>query len=308
MALSVTILTGQAGSGKSTAVHALEDQGYLCVDNLPVGVAGALLDSLRGAQSLPQSSGGEHPGERQQIDRLALVMDVRVPRPEDIPQWLESLRASGEKVFVVFLEAHQEALRRRFSASRRPHPLDHGQGLQSAMLRELELLAPVRALADLTIDTTSMSPHELKNRILEQVAGVRVGDDLRITLMSFGYKYGIPLEADLVFDMRFLRNPYFVDEMRNLNGLQDNVRDFVINSEEGQLTLEHTQKYLEFVLPKFRSEGKRYLTVAIGCTGGRHRSVAIARALAERLRQSGMIFEVRHRDIHDEHRMQEVQS
>jgi RNase adapter protein RapZ len=279
---TVTILTGQSGSGKSTALRALEDHGALCVDNLPPGLLAPLVESLR-----------RYP----EVKHIALGIDVRAPDLGEVPKRLAELRALGEDVRVAFFEAQEESLQRRFSETRRPHPLDRGQGLRAAMEEERTLLAPLRALADHTVDTTSNSPHELRVRVLQDLVGVRMKDQLRVSLMSFGFKFGLPLEADLVFDVRFLPNPYFVDGLRERDGLDDAVRDYVVDSPSGHEFLERTAAYISYLLPEFQREGKRYLTFAVGCTGGRHRSVSMVRALAEILGREGFVVDVRHRDV-----------
>lgn len=284
MPVTVTIISGMSGSGKSTAIRALEDQGYHCVDNLPLSLLQGLVDSLR---------------DNEDLRRLALVIDVRNRSLEDTPKLVEQLRRNGDQVRLVFLEAQEETLLRRFSETRRPHPLDRGQGLNEAMARERVVLTAVRELADNVIDTTSTSPHELRNRILADVAGVNVGDDLQVAITSFGFKYGLPLESDLVFDVRFLPNPYFVEELRDFTGLDEAVRNYVWEISEAQEFIERTLDYLAFLLPKYRREGKRYLTLAVGCTGGRHRSVSLARILGEKLQSQGHQVQVRHRDVEE---------
>jgi RNase adapter protein RapZ len=284
MSLSILLVTGQSGSGKSTAVRALEDQGYFCIDNMPAPLAEQLITVLR-------EEGAE--------DKLALVMDIRDRRfVSEAPRLVVRLRKGPHPLRVLYLDAHEEAIIRRYSETRRRHPLDHGCGLRLAISRERELLAPLRELADETLDTSSMSPHELRARIIEKVGGSDGGDSLRVAFLSFGFKYGLPLEADIVFDVRFLPNPYFEPSMRERSGLDEDVSRYVLASAEAQALLGHMMSLLSFLIPQYQREGKRYLTVAVGCTGGRHRSVAIARELAQRLLPL-VPSDLRHRELEE---------
>lgn len=281
-AFSIVILTGQSGSGKSTAMRVLEDQGFYCVDNLPTRLVEELVRTVR---------------EGRNVSRLALVLDARNPQSLiEAPALVARLRTANE-VRVVYFEAKEDALLRRYSETRRRHPLDAGQGLRSAIDREREILSPLREIADDTLDTSAMSPHELKLRVVEKIAGVTLSDSLRIAVLSFGFKHGLPLDADMAFDVRFLANPYFVAELRELSGVDEPVRRMVLGNPDTVAFLEHSLAFLEFLIPRFQSEGKRYLTVAVGCTGGQHRSVAIAGALADRLRARGLTIDLRHRDM-----------
>jgi len=284
MALSVLLVTGQSGSGKSTALRALEDRGHFCIDNLPATLVEQLVEVFR-------SEGA--------VDRLALGMDVRDRRFVTLaPALLARLREGTTPLRVLFLDAREEAIIRRYSETRRKHPLDSGCGLRHAVAREREILAPLRELADETIDTSVMSPHELRARIIEHVGGLDEGTTLRVAFMSFGFKYGLPLEADLVLDVRFLPNPYFEPAMRERSGLDEDVAAYALAAPEAQAFLEHVTKFLSFVIPEYQREGKRYLTVAVGCTGGRHRSVAVVRELAKRL-QGLVPIDLRHREIEE---------
>jgi UPF0042 nucleotide-binding protein len=283
VARSIVILTGQSGSGKSAAIRALEDNGYFCVDNIPTGLAEKLIESMTAEEA---------------THNLALVMDVRSPAfAARAPALVRRLRDGAEPARVVYLEAREDVLIRRYSETRRRHPLDDGDGLRKAIADEREILAPLRELADDTIDTSEMSPHDLRDRVLAQILKVSPGDDLRLAIISFGFKHGLPLEADTVFDVRFLPNPYFEASLRDLTGLDARVREYVFQSGEAEELLRRARGFLDFLIPRYQREGKRYLTVAIGCTGGQHRSVAIASALAERLQEAGTAVDVRHRDI-----------
>lgn len=286
MTLPVMIITGQSGSGKSTAVRALEDHGYFCVDNMPASLVEPLVTIAEGNNA---------------IDKLGLVMDARERTFVDRgPQLLERLRERCGPVRLIYLESREDVLLRRYSETRRRHPLDTGHGLKAAITAERERLAALRELADDTVDTSSLTPHTLRAKVIKQILGAMPGGDLSVALLSFGFKHGVPLDADMVLDVRFLPNPYFDLNLKERTGLDPQVRAFVLESEAGQHYVEHTRNYLGFLLPHFRAEGKRYLTVAIGCTGGQHRSVSIAHALAAHLQSAGVSVDLQHRDIKGE--------
>ena len=282
MSLSLIILTGQSGSGKSTAKRALEDNGYFCVDNLPSALVRPLLKRW-------VDSGEVH--------KIALVMDTRDSSfIESFPALIEELKTTQHNVHVVYFEATEEVLIRRFSETRRPHPMDTGKGLRASIRTERKLLAPLRELANETIESSSLTPHELRKIVANQLAGQASKDYLKVECLSFGFKYGVPLTANLVFDVRFLKNPYFVPEMRERTGMNKDVRDYVLGTEDCQSLLEHIMNALKFLVPRYQNEGKRYLTVAIGCTGGQHRSVAITEEISQRLELEKIPSTVRHRD------------
>jgi RNase adapter protein RapZ len=283
MSLRVLILTGQSGSGKSTAIRSLEDRGFLCVDNVPVNLVERLIASVR---------------ESQHDALLALCIDVREPGLlKDAPALIRQLRSGPDPVRLVYFEAREEALIRRYSETRRRHPLDRGAGLRGSIAQERDILVPLREMADETIDTSGLSPHDLRATVIKRLVGATVGDDLSLAFVSFGYKYGVPLEADMVLDVRFLPNPYFVTDLKALTGLDEAVQRYVLQHREAAEYVDRAHQFLAFLLPQFQREGKRYLTVAIGCTGGRHRSVTIAGALAERFRSQGIATDLRHRDV-----------
>lgn len=286
MPLSILILTGQSGSGKSTAIRALEDEGYFCVDNVPTSLVEQLVDVVNAEQT---------------ADRLAIGIDIRERRfLQQAPALMARLRQGKHPVRMIYLEAKEEATIRRYSETRRLHPLDRGAGLRAAIVQERALLAPLRELADETLDTSSMSPHALRARVAERLAGVGPSDAIRVAVLSFGFKHGVPLEADMVLDVRFLTNPYFDVTLRPMTGLQEDVRQFVLRTSEAQTFLQHAADFLGFLVPQYQKEGKRYLTVAVGCTGGRHRSVAIARELCERLAKINISADLRHRDLKED--------
>ena len=284
------MVTGLSGAGRSTALRALEDLGFFCVDNLPTLLVEQTVASC----------------ERGGMRRLALGIDVRVRSfLQGAGQALQLLAASGRALHIVFLDASDETLLRRFSSTRRPHPLSTAEpaGPAGAVLEgiriERERLAPLRALASRVLDTTHLSVHELRRRIITEFGpGAGRGERMRTRLLSFGFKYGVPVDADLSLDVRFIENPYFVDTLRPLSGLDTPVSQFVLNKPDAQGFLERTMDLLEFLLPRYEAEGKSYLTIAIGCTGGRHRSVAIAEQIGEELRRRLKVqVDVSHRDI-----------
>jgi len=283
----VVILTGVSGSGKSTALRALEDAGWYCVDNLPV----VLLEKL---VELSRHAGG-------QVARLALVVDARDERflPE-APRVIEEVRRQGTRVDVLFLDATDEALLRRYSETRRRHPMAGETGsVPEGIAAERRALEPLKGVAGEVLDSTSMTVHDLKRfvhtRFVEPGA-TRLG----VTVVSFGFRNGLPSHADLVLDVRFLPNPYFLPTLRPHSGLEAPVRDFVLGQPDALAFLDRLADFGAFLLPRYAAEGKSYLTLAIGCTGGRHRSVAIAEELARRLRQAGTPARAWHRDVDKE--------
>lgn len=265
----IIVLTGMSGSGKSTATRALEDLGFFCIDNLPV----VLLPKMT---ELAAAAGAE-------IHLLAIVIDAREGRfLGDAPRLIEEARRAGNTVEVVFLDSSDEVLLRRFSETRRRHPLAPEGSVMEGLGLERERLAELRKLADQVIDTSGLTVHELKGLVQSRFSPSPQGGP-NVSILSFGFRYGLPAQADLVFDVRFLPNPYFVPELKAFTGRDPRVADFVLKRAETQLFLQKLEEMCEFLLPQFRREGKAYLTVAIGCTGGKHRSVAMAHALADRL-------------------------
>lgn len=282
--LPIVIITGLSGSGKSTAGAALEDAGFFCVDNLPVELLPKFLE-------LPIQNDAEMAG-------VAFVMDLRekgfVTRYEDV---LNELRQKEFRFEIVFLEAEEKILVQRFSATRRQHPLARDQGLLAGIRTEVQLLQPLRGAADYVIDTTSLNVHELKAKITEIVKRHRSLVSMQIHLLSFGFKYGLPPEADLLVDVRFLLNPYFVPELKPLDGEAPQVREFVLKSPEARTFMAKYRELIDFLIPLYEREGKSHLSIAVGCTGGRHRSVAVARALWDHIGKSRDGVELIHRDI-----------
>ena len=280
------VLTGMSGAGKSQAIRALEDLGYFCVDNLPI----ALIPTLA---ELSQRAGSE-------ISRVAIVVDVREGAfLSRFPKVLRSLRVGrGVHPALIFLEAGDEALVRRFSETRRPHPLAHDRPVLDGIREERERLAPIRRLADEIVDTTNLTVHELRDVFMAWSRGRAADGGLLVTFLSFGFKHGVPAESDLVFDVRCLPNPHFVPELRARTGKDRLVVQYMEEHESTGEFVRKLQDFLRFVVPHYVAEGKSYLTVAIGCTGGRHRSVMMAETLRRTLADlEGVRLRVRHRDM-----------
>ena len=277
--MRIVVVTGLSGAGKSTVLRALEDIGYFCVDNLPLPLAERFVDLL--------NAQGE-------VDKAAIVVDAR--EGEFLLGYREvfaSLRGKGHPVEVLFLDASDDMLLRRFSETRRRHPLA-GDDLRSGMARERQMLQALRDDAEAIVDTGHLNVHQLKG-IIQERYGRNTGA-LSVTLLSFGFKHGYPAEADMVLDVRFLPNPYFVETLSASTGLEGHVSRFVLDNDDAREFLKKTEDLLVFSLPRFEREGKAYLTVAIGCTGGRHRSVAVAEELGRRL-GTRFPLTIRHRDL-----------
>lgn len=280
--IELVLVTGMSGAGRSTAARALEDRGWFVVDNLPPGLLGQTLQALKDA-------GG--------VTRLAVVIDVRGGALfAGLPEEIHELRESHASVRVLFLEAADEVLVRRFESNRRPHPLQGAGRVFDGLAKERELLADIRGGADLVIDTSAINVHDLRRKI-EAAFHHDEPAALRATVMSFGFKYGIPVDADWVADVRFLPNPYWVPELREHNGQDADVSDYVTQVPEARMLLDRYASLLDLVADGYLREGKRYVTVAVGCTGGKHRSVAMSEHLAARLVKFGVETLVVHRDL-----------
>ena len=280
------MLTGLSGSGKSQAIRALEDLGYFCVDNLPV----ALLPMLA---ELTLRAGTE-------IARAAVVVDAREGKMlDELPPVLRKLKAMPRlNPVLIFLDASDEVLVRRFSETRRPHPLAPNRSAIEGIRDERARMSRLRRLADHVVDTSAMTVHELRHAFRSVESGASPGSQLVVTILSFGFKHGIPVDSDLLFDVRFLPNPHFVPKLRPKTGRDREVRTFLEKSGATHDFLEHTLNLLRFLVPQYVAEGKTYLTIGVGCTGGRHRSVMIAEALKKGLAGlKGVQTRVRHRDI-----------
>jgi UPF0042 nucleotide-binding protein len=276
------IVTGISGSGKTAVSHFLEDLGYYCVDNLPAKLIPSFVDLWQGRQG--------------EIQRVALVMDMREPGfLTDLPTALEQVKKKV-RPRLIFLDASDETLLKRFSESRRPHPVTRRKSVIEAIRLERRRLAPIKDLADEVFDTSSTNIAQLKELLTRRLVKGR-RPTLRIVVVSFGYKYGVPLDADLIFDTRFLPNPFYVDALRNRTGKSREVRQFVLQAAEAREFLDRLTGFLDYLLPKFVAEGKSYLTVAVGCTGGRDRSVVLAEELGGYLRKARYDIKVFHRDM-----------
>lgn len=284
----IVIITGLSGSGMSSATNAFEDLGYFCVDNLPLTLLPTFARLV-----LPNQEDQQH------IDRAALVVDIRERQfLSEFPARLKALRReSGLRVFVLFLEASDDVLARRFSETRRPHPADTGDGLLSAIRAERIALQEIRTLADHIIDTSEHTVHTLRRHLVERFSTEANGTSMHVQVLSFGHKHGGPRDMDLLFDVRHLPNPHFVPTLRDLSGHDRRVIEYLMQSGEVKETLQRFGDLLDYLLPLYRREGKSYVTVGVGCTGGRHRSVMIANALARRLRRAGFDTSVAHRDV-----------
>jgi RNase adapter protein RapZ len=282
----IVIISGLSGSGKSTAIRCFEDMGFFCVDNLPAQLIPVFADLCSKTDS---------------IQRAALVVDVREGAFLDhFPEALARLRAGDLRATLLFLDAPDDVLIRRFSESRRPHPLATNRPLEAGIRHEREVLAPLRDMADVVVDTTRTNVHELKKYFFDNFQDRGAGTPLVITVVSFGYKYGIPDESDLLFDTRFIENPFFVAGLKSLTGLDPEVREFLHAQSEYNEFLDRITDLLEFLVPRYQREGKSYLTIAIGCTGGRHRSVAMAAEISDRLTTKEHSIKTVHRDLEKE--------
>jgi len=278
--MKVVIITGVSGSGKTAALHALEDLRFYAVDNLPLPLLPVFVDLMERTQN---------------VDQAAVVVDARSGDTlKRFDEFAQQVRKRGNRLDVLFLDASEKDLLRRFSETRRKHPLGW-ENLVEALHEERRLLEGLRREACAFIDTGSLTPHALKRTIWDRYGTAK--SEMSVTVESFGFRRGVPLEADLVFDVRFLANPFFVEELASLPGTDRRVAKYVLNSEDAQEFLKRTMALLEFVLPRYAKEGKTYLTIAIGCTGGRHRSVAVALRLKEELEHMGIFPGIRHRDM-----------
>lgn len=268
------IVTGMSGGGKSTAQNMLEDAGYYCVDNLPVSLIEKFVELI----AMPNS----------EITRVALGLDVRADQSfEDATRILHGLREKGYRFEILFMDANESALIKRYKESRRVHPLSTDGRVEEGVRRERKILEDIRKNADYVIDTSNLLTRELKRELDRIFVRDEEYNSLMVTVMSFGFKYGIPADADLVFDVRFLPNPYYVEELKALTGNDKAVRDYVMESEEAEIFLEKLTDMVQFLMPNYVKEGKNRLVIAIGCTGGQHRSVTLANALYERIKDRG---------------------
>ncbi|HKI50666.1 MAG TPA: RNase adapter RapZ [Geothermobacteraceae bacterium] len=280
----VVIITGLSGSGKSCAARALEDEGFFVVDNLPLNLLQAFLDdSLR---------------EKRYSGLLAVVIDVRNRELlADFARVLDQARETGHQLDIVFFDAEEEVLIRRFSETRRRHPLTLTETIADGIALERELLTQLRDAATRIVDTSWMTPHQLRQQVVQLYGRHEAPLPLIVLLQSFGFRYGVPSGSDIVLDVRFLPNPHFVPDLQQQTGLDKPVRDFVMKNPVCKEFLQQLRGLLDFLLPQYRQEGKSYLTISIGCTGGRHRSVSIVEILSELLPAAGLQIDTLHRDI-----------
>jgi len=284
--VKLVIITGLSGAGKTAALRYFEDAGYYCIDNLPASMLVNLIDFFKEKDS--------------NITKIAVAVDLRSGFFfDEIYKTLDLLKKHSIKCIILFLEASKSTIIKRFSLTRRKHPLVEDGDLPSGIEKELEKLYPLREMSDAIIDTTSMTPKELKIEIAERIMDSDEKSSLfQISIVSFGYKYGIPQESlDIVMDVRFLPNPYYIEELKLLNGLDNPVIDFVMSNEETKKFLRMFEKMLDFLIPNYIEEGKSYLGIGIGCTGGRHRSVVIAEKLFDYLKLKGYSARIFHKDI-----------
>lgn len=281
----IVVITGMSGSGKSTAIRALEDAGFFCIDNLPVILLPKLTELVAHGEGFL---------------RLALVIDAREGVfLKDAPRYIEEVRRLGHQVEVLFLDSSDDSILRRFSETRRRHPLAPHGTVEEGISRERNALRDLRELADQVIDTSPLNVHDLKRMVMSRFSP-EPSNQPSISVMSFGYRYGVPPQADLMLDVRFLPNPYFVPELKGLTGRDGRVSSYVLDRPETEEFLTRSVDLCRFLFPKYQREGKAYLTVALGCTGGKHRSVAIAAELVKRLATPGMPMHLWDRDIEKE--------
>jgi len=284
--LHMIVVTGLSGSGRSAALKAFEDIGFYCVDNLPLELLPSFVEFAR---------------KSEQAYRSAIGIDVREDRfSERFPPLYGNLKAGSSDIALelLFLDASDQTIVRRFSETRRPHPLARGETpLLDGIRRERAELGEVKKLADRIIETSDYTVHDLRQAVERNYSADDAGRPMVITLVTFGYKYGVPYDLDLLFDLRFLPNPHFVTQLRPLTGEDERVREYIMARPDSAEFLTRLLEFLEYLLPRYRSEGKSYLTIGFGCTGGRHRSVGLSLLVADRLRESGYEVNVKHRDI-----------
>lgn len=279
------IISGLSGSGKSTAMKALEDSGFYCIDNMPATLIPTFIELCQ------HSTRG--------LSKVAIVVDIRGKEfLEDFQKRIQDLRGKGHDVKILFLESVNDVLIRRYSETRRSHPVEKERGipLPEAVKEERGEMAFLREIADEVIDTSDLTVHQLRDSIMERLA-TSPTTGMKATLLSFGYSYGLPAEADIVMDVRLLPNPFFVRELRALTGKNKEVKNYVLKQEETKQFLQRFSEMIQYLIPLYEKEGKSYLTIAIGCTGGKHRSVVITEQLAAMVGQQGQEITVRHRDI-----------
>ncbi len=282
--IRLVVITGLSGSGKSSALKVFEDIGFFCIDNLPATLLPRFLE-LRDQIS-------------REVFKIALVMDLRGKDfLTNFPKIFQEVKRKGYIVEILFLEAEEEILIRRYSQTRRHHPLGENRTLSMTIRLERKKMEPIKRLATYRLDTSRLNVHQLREEILRLFSKVAQPVKMTMNLISFGYKYGLPNEADIVMDVRFLPNPFFVSELKEMDGNQKPVIDYVMKWKETKIFLKDFYNLISFLIPQYQKEGKSQLTIAVGCTGGRHRSVTIINALSEFLKKQKLLINVRHRDI-----------
>ena len=278
---NLVIISGVSGSGKSTAMNVLEDLGYYCVDNLPMTLLPKFIEICENSQG--------------DINKIALVVDIREGVFfEGAPEVIRELKERGHPIDVIFLDSSDEALVKRYKETRRKHPLSGDGNILDGIAKEREMLSELKQLSSDSIDTSDYSVHDLKERIRSKF-GKSSSRSLLINILSFGFKHGYPYDADLVFDVRFLQNPFFVEELKDMNGLDEEIIRFVLSNDDTREYMKKLKDFLEFLIPRYEKEGRAYLTIAIGCTGGKHRSVVVAKELSEHFKHLAPV--TIHRDI-----------
>lgn len=281
------VITGLSGSGMSSATNAFEDVGYFCVDNLPLTMLSTFARLLR-----KNSEGAAG------IEKAALVINIRERHfLPDFQKELAKLEKKNLRPFVIFFEASDDVLRRRFSETRRPHPADTGKGIAAAIASERKAMQPVKKIADLHVDTSDHTVHTLRRFLIEKFSHRPEGTPLKVQIVSFGHKYGNPRDLDLLFDVRHLPNPYFVQELRDFTGEDKSIVKFLKGHKEVNETITRFGELLGYLLPFYKTEGKSYLSIGVGCTGGKHRSVMVANALRDLLKRKGYDVSTSHRDV-----------
>ncbi len=282
--MRVIVITGLAGSGKSTAVRVLEDEGFFCLDNLPGALFPTFIDLVANSKV--------------KVDGVALVMDIRgLDFLEGYEEVFQQVRTAGHDIEIIFFDATDDVLIRRFSETRRRHPGSASGSVLEGIRFERVQLAGLHRLATTIVDTSELNVHQLRELVLVIVKGAQGAREMTLHIQSFGYRFGIPLESDLVMDVRFLQNPYFVEELKGFSGLDQRVREFVLGNAETTVFLQKFQDLLDFLVPQYRREGKSHLNISIGCTGGRHRSVVIVDELCKFFRVKQLNYKVTHRDM-----------
>lgn len=282
--MRILIITGLSGSGKSTAVRALEDEGFFCIDNLPVTLFPTFVELVEKS--------------KEKVREIALVMDIRGRDfLKGYEKVFQEIGEAGHTVEIIFFDSSDEVLIRRFSETRRRHPALDSGSVSDGIRFEREQLAGLRRLATLVIDTSELNVHQLKQLVISRIKGSNAAREMTVHLQSFGYRFGLPLESDLVMDVRFLPNPFFVPELKEFTGLEPRVRAYVLDKEESQLFLAKFREMMEFLLPGYQREGKSYLTISVGCTGGKHRSVVITEELRDFFSNKRVTLKVTHRDM-----------